>query len=105
MRSAVLTRYGTSGTVNVVTVNDGPITTAPAGHGAGQLAGYRVVEPTANDAELGGVVVDAPGAVPIATPRLLWSDPLIVTPHGAGYDPARRRFLRHGIEKPSSRWR
>src|SRR5215510_16585978 len=101
MRSAMFTRYGTSGTVSVVTVSAGPITNAPAGHGDGQFAGYRVVAPTAYDAEFGGVVVD-PGAVPIATPRLLCSDPLTVMPNGAGYDPANRRFLRHGIENPSS---
>jgi hypothetical protein len=88
-------------------VSAGPITSAPAGHGDGQFEGYRVVVPTANDAELGGVtgVVPAGGAVPIATPRLLCSDPLSVTPHGSGSDPASLRFLRKGIEKPSSRWR
>ena len=83
IRSATFTRYGTSGTVNVVTVRDGPMTRAPAGHGDGQFDGYRVVAPTAYEAEFGGVVVD-PGAVPIATPRLLCSDPLRVMPHGAG---------------------
>jgi hypothetical protein len=43
--------------------------------------------------------------VPIATPRLLWSEPLTVTPYFSGTDPANRRFLRHGIAKPSSRCR
>src|SRR4029450_8876469 len=83
IRSATFTTYGTSATVSVVTVNDGPMPTAPAGHGAGQFAGYLVVAPTANDAELGGVVVE-PGAVPIATPRLLWSAPLGGVPYAAG---------------------
>src|SRR5262252_1066013 len=104
IRSATLTRYGTSGTVRVVTVSDGPITIAPAGHGAGQLDGYRVVAPTAKDAEFGGVVVD-PGAVPIAMPRVLCSDPLSVIPNVTGTEPASFRLLRHGIVKPSSRFR
>src|SRR2546421_10633703 len=106
IRSATLTRYGTSGTVSVVTVSDGPITTAPAGHGAGQFAGYRVVAPTANDAEFGGVA-DAVvgGAVPIAIPRVLCSEPLSVIPNFTGIEPASFRLLRHGIENPSSRLR
>src|SRR5262249_31617434 len=108
IRSATFTRYGTSGTVSVVTVSDGPITSAPAGHGAGQFDGYRVVAPTAYDAELGGVCDVEPipaGAVPMATPRLLCSDALSVTPNQIGIEPFSRRFFRHGMEKPSSRLR
>src|SRR5204863_3864815 len=91
IRSATFTRYGTSGTVSVVTVSAGPITSAPAGHGAGQFDGYRVVAPTAYEAELGGVVVDDPGTVPMATPRLLCSDALTITPNLIGAEPASRR--------------
>ena len=47
IRSATFTKYGTSGTVSVVTVRLGPMTRPNAGHGAGQFAGYRVVAPTA----------------------------------------------------------
>src|SRR2546428_2809787 len=96
IRSTNAALYGTTATVSDVGAVGEPMKvagriTAPAGHGAGQVDGYRVVPRVITTLRV-VAVLDAEGL------WLLWNAALNCTPHFSGSEPASFRFLLNGIE-------
>src|SRR6266851_2836195 len=94
MRSTNDALYGTTATVSDVGAVGEPMNVAgrmmaPAGHGAGQVVGYRVVPRVITRLRVVAVVV-ADGL------SLLCSAPLSCTPHFSCTEPASFRFLLNG---------